>query len=385
MNSDQSPPPQPPPQQQPGLDPSSLPTLGTTYHKSSSKPLYEGANGIIFKGCDSTHSSALVLKQIKRKSHQPLARYLASVMREVNNMKLGACKFVMPVLGLCKMSEEDDDEDEKARESASPTSSIGLASSDIALVIPYYPKGDILDLLSRTRRFKIDISPSMKDALFKQIVKGVSFLHAKNIAHRDLKPENILIDDLGVVKISDFGYSENLNEPELIAHEFHQVPHGLVSGTNSFKAPEVFALELQLDRVSINQYQISSHEFQDFKKWDMWALGITYFAIYLMKCPWNSANLGDPKNATFAKYVRSYPKSDKQWKQLISDLNHNRLVNDSSALQLFKSLHYDSRECILQLLNPAPEKRLTADELLETKWMSHVYANPKDLINLVQR
>lgn len=32
-------------------------------------------------------------------------------------------------------------------------------------------------------------------------------MHQNGIAHRDLKPENILIDEAGVIKICDFGWS----------------------------------------------------------------------------------------------------------------------------------------------------------------------------------
>jgi len=34
------------------------------------------------------------------------------------------------------------------------------------------------------------------------------YIHSKSIIHRDIKLENILIDNLGVVKICDFGVSK---------------------------------------------------------------------------------------------------------------------------------------------------------------------------------
>lgn len=36
-------------------------------------------------------------------------------------------------------------------------------------------------------------------------------MHTKNVVHRDLKLENILLDNLGRVKICDFGVSKLVN------------------------------------------------------------------------------------------------------------------------------------------------------------------------------
>jgi serine/threonine protein kinase len=70
--------------------------------------------------------------------------------------------------------------------------------------------------------------------LFKEILKGVNFLHKLNIIHRDLKPTNILITD-GMngrfVKLADFGLA--------IVHKFDEQTHTEGSGTFKYMAPEV--------------------------------------------------------------------------------------------------------------------------------------------------
>ena len=41
----------------------------------------------------------------------------------------------------------------------------------------------------------------------KQIVSAINYCHANNIIHRDIKPENVMVNNIGTVKILDFGLS----------------------------------------------------------------------------------------------------------------------------------------------------------------------------------
>jgi len=70
--------------------------------------------------------------------------------------------------------------------------------------------------------------------LFKEILKGVNYLHKMKIIHRDLKPSNILITD-GTngrfVKLADFGLAT--------IHESEGQSHTKYLGTRIYTSPEV--------------------------------------------------------------------------------------------------------------------------------------------------
>jgi serine/threonine protein kinase len=42
------------------------------------------------------------------------------------------------------------------------------------------------------------------------MLDGLKYLHLNGIIHRDLKSANVLVDNMGVIKLSDFGASKKI-------------------------------------------------------------------------------------------------------------------------------------------------------------------------------
>jgi serine/threonine protein kinase len=56
----------------------------------------------------------------------------------------------------------------------------------------------------------IDIPLALR--IFLQVARAVGHVHDQGLIHRDLKPQNCFMDDLGVVKVGDFGLSRESSD-----------------------------------------------------------------------------------------------------------------------------------------------------------------------------
>lgn len=156
--------------------------------------------------------------------------------------------------------------------------------------------------------------------IFKQILMALNYCHSNNIVHRDLKPENFLFASKGDesdLKIIDFGLSKIMNGGKLQRMKTR-------AGTPYYISPEVLA----------GNYDISC---------DMWSAGCM---LYILLCGYPPF-YGDDNNEILAMVQSGkFDFDGEEWDDVSSD----------------------AKDLISKLITK-PERRLTADEALQHKWI----------------
>ncbi|EQC42379.1 serine/threonine protein kinase [Saprolegnia diclina VS20] len=180
-------------------------------------------------------------------------------------------------------------------------------------VLDFCAGGELYDVVSNAPGQRLALPTAT--AFFRQIVRGVAFMHSRGFAHRDLSLENVLVDGTGICHICDFGLAASL--PSLRKEAV---------GKTFYMAPEVLA-----------------GQSYDPAKADMWSLGIMLFIMLA----------GIPP-------VEVAAESDSRFRVI-------RAKGVVKLLELWKMTHFfdaDALDLLGQLLHPDATARLSLDALL---------------------
>ncbi|XP_066519515.1 phosphorylase b kinase gamma catalytic chain, liver/testis isoform [Hoplias malabaricus] len=176
----------------------------------------------------------------------------------------------------------------------------------IFLVFDLMRRGELFDYLTE----KVTLSEKETRCIMRALLEAVQYLHSLNIVHRDLKPENILLDDQGNIKLSDFGFSVQLQRGEKLRE---------LCGTPGYLAPEI--LKCSMDE---------THEGYE-KEVDLWACGVILFTLLAGSPPfWHRKQLLMLRTIMEGRYQFSSPEWDDR-SDTVKDLISRLLVVDPTA------------------------------------------------------
>ena len=131
----------------------------------------------------------------------------------------------------------------------------------LIIIMEYAENGDLNKLLETNINKKVYFKENILINWLCQICSALKYIHYKKIIHRDIKPANIFMNNLGQIKLGDFGISKNLKNLEL-ASSF--------VGSAYYTAPEMIYEEKY-------SYEI-----------DIWALGVTFYELMNLKKPFRA-------------------------------------------------------------------------------------------------
>ncbi|KAJ8899282.1 hypothetical protein K2173_018256 [Erythroxylum novogranatense] len=173
-------------------------------------------------------------------------------------------------------------------------------------VVTEFAQGELFEILEDDKCL-----PEIQvQAIAKQLVRALHYLHSNRIIHRDMKPQNILIGAGSVVKLCDFGFARAMSINTVVLRS--------IKGTPLYMAPEL---------VREQPYNHTA---------DLWSLGVILYELFV----------GQPPFYTNSVYA------------LIRHIVKDPVKYPDDMSPSFKSF-------LKGLLNKVPQNRLTWPALLD--------------------
>jgi protein-serine/threonine kinase len=215
------------------------------------------------------------------------------------------------------------------------------AKGDYCEVMEYCAGGDLYTLILMVGTLHVPEA----DCYFKQLMRGVEYMHEMGVAHRDLKPENLLLTTHGSLKITDFGNGECFR----MAWEKEAHMTAGICGSAPYIAPEEY----------------NGGEF-DPRAVDVWACGVIYMAMRTGRHLWRLAKKDEDE--FYGRYLEG--RRDEDGYAPIETLHRVSAFPVISGLskRLTFFLQARCRNVIYSILDPNPSRRITASQVLRSEW-----------------
>jgi aurora kinase len=176
-------------------------------------------------------------------------------------------------------------------------------------IMEYISKGNVYNLLTLDK--KKQLSTKVIATIMKDVICAAYFLHNMNppIIHRDIKPENVLLNEGLVAKLTDFGWSNYIQEEK---------ERKTVCGTPIYLAPEIIKEQGHDERV------------------DIWCIGVLLFELITGNVPFQGPDI----------------------ETLKSNILHLKIAWP-------KEMNPDAKDLISKILKLDPKQRLPLEDMLE--------------------
>jgi len=161
-------------------------------------------------------------------------------------------------------------------------------------------------------------------------MKAVAHLHTNGICHRDIKPDNVLCDSDYNLRLCDFGFVGS-------SQSYKDGKFRTYLGTRGYMAPEIMNLK-----------EDDGDSYDGFKA-DIFSCAVMLFVIVTGQIPFGEAS---PSNPHFK--IIKMQKWDKYWPAIESAIN--------------MTLSEDFKDLFMKMVDPNPEFRPTAQEVLNASW-----------------
>ena len=186
-------------------------------------------------------------------------------------------------------------------------------------IMEYISKGNVFSLMPKDKKKKF--SSQIVASLMKDVISAVYYLHNMNppIIHRDIKPENILLAEGLIGKLTDFGWSNYLQDEK---------ERYTTCGTPIYLAPEI-----------INE---SGHD----ERVDIWCIGVLLFEL-------STGNIPFPGN----------------------DLETLKYNITNLKINWPKDIGLDVKNLIMKILKVDPKMRISLVEMLNHPFFTKYFPN----------
>ena len=234
-------------------------------------------------------------------------------------------------------------------------------------VMEYCQQGELFSLVER-KYFK----PEDRNCIFKQVLRGVSYLHDHGIAHRDIKLENLLMTDDGRIKITDFGVSE------VFCGDHPGVPISRGLCGQGMRSPRRSAPGICGSKPYISPEVLAHDKDYDPTKLDVWACGILFMTMCLCGNPWQSTSKNEVNYAVFLEgwnaFLDRFEKGEADCSPATA--TSASIIDENTYPQcgpIFNALpSHSQRRCILKMLHPDPDKRCSIRDALNDRWIKGI-------------